>query len=475
MASPTAQTTIRSATSGRLALAALATAMLLSSLGTSVANVALPALEENFDVGFGAVQWVVLAYLLAVTALVVSVGRLGDLVGRRRLLLAGIATFTVASALCAVAPALWLLVLARALQGIGAAAMLALALASVAGAVPATRTGSAMGLLASTSAIGTAAGPSLGGVLLAGLGWRAIFLVNVPLGLVALGLAARGLPVDRPRSGAARPRHDLLGTVLLALALGAYALAMTAGAGPFTPAGIALLLAALAGAGLLAVAGRRAENPLIDPATLRDPLLRAGLLTSAAVSTVVMATLVVGPFHLARGLGLGPAAVGVVMSAGPAVVALSGVPAGRVADRLGTGRVTLAGLAGMAAGAIMLALAPVRLGVPGYVGPIAVLALGYAMFQTGNTAAVMAAAPADRRGVTSGMLNLSRNLGLITGASLMGAVFAMASGAGVRAEDVATGMRTTFLLAAALLLAAIVAAAGGVRRRRSARIGLSAR
>ena len=457
---------------GRWALACLALSMLLSSLGTSVANVALPTLAEGFGASFGAVQWVVIAYLLAVTALVVGVGRLGDLVGRRRLLTAGIATFTAASALCAAAPALWILILARGLQGVGAAAMLALALALVAEAVPKERTGGAMGLLGSTSAIGTALGPSLGGVLIAGVGWRAIFLVNVPLGLLALGLARRHLRDDRGRRDVARPRLDGAGTLLLALTLGAYALAMTVESGHLGPLGLALLLAAVAAAGALVVVERRADHPLIGATALRDPALGAGLATSAIVSTVMMATLVVGPFYLARALGLGPALVGLVMTVGPAVVAISGVPAGRVTDRMGASRIAVAGLGGMAAGALLLALAPVRAGVPGYVGPIVVITLGYALFQTANTTAVMADAGQDRRGVTSGLLNLSRNLGLITGASVMGAVFALASGAAGSAEaspaDVAAGMRATFLLAAALLVAATVvgAGAGSLRRRR---------
>ena len=425
------------------ALAGLALAMLLSSLGTSVANVALPTLEETFGASFGAVQWVVLAYLLAVTTLVVGAGRLGDLVGRRRLLVAGIATFTAVSALCAAAPALWMLVAARAVQGIGAAAMMALTLAVVAETVPRGRTGAAMGLLGSTSAIGTALGPSLGGALIAGPGWRAIFLVNVPLGLLALHLAHRHLPTDRERPAADRVRVDVAGTALLAVALGAYALAMTAGGGGPLAAG---LLVAVAAAALLALAERRAQAPLISAAMLRDGALRAGLATSAIVSTVMMATLVVGPFHLSRALGLGPAPVGLVMSAGPAVVAVSGVPAGRIADRLGARPVTLAGLAGMAAGTLLLALLPARFGVAGYLGPIVVVTLGYALFQTANNTAVMAGAPADLRGVTSGMLNLSRNIGLVTGASVMGTVFAVA------------GMRATFAVATALIGAGIALA-----------------
>src|SRR5882757_5126328 len=183
--------------SARWALASLSLSMLLSSLGTSIANVGLPTFAQAFNASFQEVQWVVLAYLLASTTLIVSVGRLGDITGRRRLLLAGIILFTAASVLCGVAPTLWLLIAARAAQGLGAAIMMALSMAFVGETVPRAKTGSAMGLLGTMSAIGTAIGPSLGGVLIAGLSWRAIFLVNVPLGILTLLLAHRYLPVDR--------------------------------------------------------------------------------------------------------------------------------------------------------------------------------------------------------------------------------------------------------------------------------------
>ena len=305
----------------RWVLAGLSLSMLLSSLGTSIANVGLPTLAQAFNASFQEVQWIVLAYLLAITTLIVSVGRLGDITGRRRLLLAGIALFTLASALSGVAPTLWLLIAARAVQGLGAAIMMALTMAFVGETVPKARTGSAMGLLGTMSAIGTALGPSLGGVLIDGLGWRAIFLVNVPLGLLAFLLAHRNLPVDRRGPKMDRPGFDTLGTLLLALTLAAYALAMTIGRGSFGPLNMALLLAAVFGAGLFVLAEARAVSPLIRLAMFRDPVLSVSLVMSALVSTVMMATLVVGPFYLSRALGLDAALVGIVMSIGPIVSA----------------------------------------------------------------------------------------------------------------------------------------------------------
>jgi EmrB/QacA subfamily drug resistance transporter len=448
----------------RWALASLSLSMLLSSLGTSIANVGLPTLAQVFNASFQHVQWIVLAYLLAITTLIVSVGRLGDITGRRRLLLAGIGVFTLASALCGLAPSLWMLIGARALQGIGAAIMMALTMAFVGETVPKAKTGSAMGLLGTMSAIGTAMGPSLGGLLIEGFGWPAIFLITVPLGLLTLVLAHRYLPADRQKPKTDRAGFDPLGTLLLALTLAAYALAMTLGRGSFGPFNIALMLAAGGGACLFVFTEARVASPLIRLAMFRDPVLSGSLAMSLLVATVMMATLVVGPFYLAHGLGLDAVLVGLVLSVGPLVAALTGVPAGRIADRFGAHCMTLAGLIAMATGSLTLSVLPETLGIGGYLLPMVVITLGYALFQTANNTVVMADVQPDQRGVISGMLNLSRNLGLITGASVLGAVFALTSAsvdmATARPEAVASGLRVTFAVALMLIAVALAIALG---------------
>jgi MFS family permease len=280
-------------------------------------------------------------------------------------------------------------------------------------------------------------------------------------------LAARALPADRRVPKTDLAAFDAIGTLVLALSLAAYALAMTMGRGSFGLLNIGLLLAAGIGAGIFMLAERRAAAPLIRLAMFRDPALSASLAMSALVSTVLMTTLVVGPFYLARALGLDAAGVGLVLSAGPLVVALTGVPAGRAVDRLGAQRMTAVGLTGVVAGCSMLSLLPESFGIAGYLVPIVIVTLGYALFQTANNTAVMTGIRPDQRGVISGMLNLSRNLGLITGASLMGAVFALASAASdvatARPEAVAAGMRITFAVAAVLIVVALAIAATAFR------------
>lgn len=385
--------------SSRAALVSLSLSMLLAALGTSIANVGLPSLAQAFDASFHAVQWVVLAYLLAITAVIVGAGRLGDRWGRRRVLLAGLLLFAMACALCAAAPSLKWLIAARALQGLGAASMMAMTLGMVGDTVTKARTGQVMGLLGTMSAVGTAMGPSVGGVLLSLWGWRALFAVGVPLGLLAAALAFYYLPADRQASARARES-----------------------AGAFWQ-------------------------------PLQDPTLRAGLAMSALVAAVIMATFVVGPFYLSRGLGLDPAWMGLAMAVGPCVAALTGVPAGRLTDRLGSHRMTLAGLGGMALGALSLSLTA---GLLAYLGALIMLTTGYSLFQAANNTAVMSDVAPTRRGTVSGLLNLSRNLGLIFGAWALGAVFAWASPDVAHAAplSVASGLHVTFAMALVLIVTA---------------------
>ncbi|HHK7958672.1 TPA: MFS transporter [Serratia marcescens] len=443
-------------------LAALSLSMLLSSLGISIANVGLPALATAFHASFQAVQWVLLCYLLAVTTCIIGIGRLGDSLNRRRLLLAGIALFTAASLVCTLAPQLWLLLAARLAQGLGGAVMMSIAMALAGEALGTEKIGRAMGLLGTMSAVGTALGPSLGGALIAGFGWRAMFLINLPLGLLALWLAWRYLP-NGPRAAVRAEPFDRAGTLLLGGALLCYSLAMTLGRGDFGALNLALMLGALLAGALFIRVERGAASPLLAPSMFRHPALTAGLAASALVMTVMTATLVVGPFYLSRALELSAAQVGLVMSAGPAVAILTGIPAGYLVDRFGSQRIALLGLMAVAAGAALLSLLN-RWGVLGYIAPIALLTAGYALFQVANNTMLMKDLFPERRGLIAGMVNLSRNLGAITGASAMGALFYLASQqvAGTAAAT-AYGMRVTYGMAALLALAALLIAFGGRR------------
>lgn len=379
----------------------LALSMGLAALGTSIANIALPALAMAFAAPFPQVQAIVVGYLVALTISVVAAGRLGDRFGLRRMLVVGLVIFALSSLLCALAPSLWLLVAARVLQGVGAAFLMTLAMALMRQTAAEARIGRAMGLLGTISALGTALGPVLGGLLIPVAGWRGLFWVQVPLATLALVMAWMALPVDQPTK-----TH------------------------------------------------RSARTPRI---------LNRGLVPNLTinflVAAVMMTTLVVGPFYLGFGLGLSPAATGLAMAVGPAISILGGVPSGHLVERWGAGRMLAVGLILLSVGAFGMALLPGAIGLAGYVLAIAVLAPGYQIFQAANNTAALADVPKDQRGTASGLLNLSRNAGLIAGASAMGAVFALGVGSSDLAQAspvaIGAGMRLTFLLAGALMVAAI--------------------
>jgi MFS family permease len=311
------------------------------------------------------------------------------------------------------------------------------------------------------SAVGTALGPSLGGIVIAGFGWRAAFVLLAGLGVVALCLALRAFPPIAPAEtrGMGR-RMDWPGAALLAVTLAAFALATGGGRADVTwDAGWLLAIAILALVLFVAVEARSA-SPLVPVSVLRDRATGTALATNLLVSAVMMSTLVVGPFFLSFGLGLNAAWVGLVMAVGPVTAALAGVPAGRATDRFGTRRVLAAGLIEMTVGLICLAFLPGLLGVAGYVAALIVLTPGFQLFLAANNTSVMAGAREEQRGVLSGLLGLSRNLGFMTGASVMTTSFAVWVGteeiAEASARSIADGFAATFLVAAGMTLAALV-------------------
>ncbi len=306
----------------RLGLAGLGLATLLPMLAGSMANLVLPALGRDYGVPFASLQWVLVAYLLGITSLTVVAGRLGDRLGRRRLLLWGTGVFALASLLCALASSIGWLIAARTLQGAGAACMLVLSLAMAGELVPPARRGWSMGLLGTLSACGTALGPSFGGLLIGGFGWQAPFLLLLPLALLALGCAWHDLPRDE--AGSAEGGLPLTSLLLLVTALLCYGLALTRG----SPLGVWPGIGALVAMVLFVRADSGARRPLLPLALLGASRRRGGIIASALVASVMVATLLIGPFYLHGAFALDMGTVGLMISMGPLLAALSGMPTG---------------------------------------------------------------------------------------------------------------------------------------------------
>jgi EmrB/QacA subfamily drug resistance transporter len=380
----------------------------------------------------GAVEWVALAYLLVLVATVATVGRIADAVGRKLLYVYGFGVFTVGSALCGLAPTLTILIAARVLQAVGAAMLQANSVALIAEAMPRRMLGRAIGVQGSAQALGLALGPAVGGILLSLAGWRFIFLVNLPAGVIGLALGWFLLP--RSRSHRELGSADGIGAGLLALAaMGPLVYLSLAGRAGYANAA---LLGCLAG-GVVAAAGfvrreRRVNAPLIDLSILRRRGLAAGLGSGLVSYLALFGTLFIVPYYLSADHE-SATLIGLQLAVLPVAIGITAPIAGRLVTHVGARWLTAGGLMLAAAGMLTIA---VEHGTAGILAGLAVTGVGLGLFTPANNAEVMSASPPGHAGVVGGMLNMTRGLGTALGVALAGALFTAAAGvAGARVAD----------------------------------------
>ncbi|MEM8582176.1 MAG: MFS transporter, partial [Pseudomonadota bacterium] len=395
--------------------------IVLAALGISTAAVTLPEVSDGFLGQSLDPTLVVSIYVLAITALIVPMGRAGDLYGKRAVLVSGLCLYVFGAFVASEAPTLPILIASRFLQGAGAAGMMAMPLALVRDFVPTEQTGRWMGAMGMMSAIGTASGPALGGVVVANFGWRAVYLLLIPMALAALVLCLLCFPTSK------RPDRqqgiDLPGASALAISLAALTWLLSDMANGFDAS--IIVLAAVAGGSLVAFLLIEANTaaPIIPLSLLRSSQLLVSFAMNAIGSFVMMGMLVVGPFFLMDGLGLTTVQMGLAMSVGPISSALSGIPAGRFTEKTGAARALTAGASAMAVSCAAMAVLPYFFGLGGFVLAFVLLAPSYQVFLAALNTSVMENASEQDRGVTSGILNLSRNFGFILGAGAVSAVF----------------------------------------------------
>ena len=411
-----------------LGLAGIGAGVFMFTLDASIVNVALPTLAQAFAAPLSTVQWVVLAYLLVITTLVMGAARLGDMHGRKRAYLAGLALFTLASALCGLAPSVHWLIAFRALQGLGAVFVSALGAAIVAQTFPVTERGRALGFVGSCVTLGVALGPTLGGLIIHFAGWRWMFLVNIPVGIAAMAIVARVIP-DMPGTPTRLP-FDWLGTVLVAAALAGLSLALTWGQRLGFDAALPIGMFVAAAAALLAflLVETRVDAPILDLKLFHSRAFSAGLAMGCLAFTVLGSTSLTTPFYLQLGLGLPIAQVGLLMAIAPVIGGITGPIGGTLSDRFGPRWVSLIGLVSMCCGCFLLASLDEHASIWRFALSVAPVGLGMGLFSSANNSAVLNAAPRERLGVASGLLSLARTLGQSTGvpiaASLLG-IFAL--------------------------------------------------
>jgi len=380
MSAPAPPSPAAPARSPWLAFSAIAVGNFMATLDGSIVNVALPVIGADVGAGVGRIEAIITAFLATAALTLLPLGRLGDRLGHRRVYVLGLGVFTLGSALCGLAGGFGTLVAARAVQALGAAAMMAIGPAVVTAAFPGSQRGRAIGAIGSVVAVGLTVGPPLGGLITQALSWRWIFLVNLPVGVAGVAWALRALPPDAPVRGGRAP-------ALL---------------------GLDVLLRRTVAVGLL-----------------------AGLASYAAMFASTLLT----PFYLARVRGLPPGGVGAILIAVPVAMSVASPTAGWLADRFGTRRLPAVGAALLAGGLFALSLAGPADPLGSVVARLALCGVGMGLFQAPNNTGVMGALPRERLGVGGGLLATARSLGMVLGVEVAGAIFATRAGEGT---DLAT-------------------------------------
>jgi len=401
-------------------------AISMAVLDATIVNVALPTIAEQLDANAATSIWIINAYQLAITALLLPLAALGDRIGYHRVYLPGLALFILGSVACAAAGSLTALVVARMFQGIGAAAVMSMNAALVRATYPLDRLGKGMGYNAMVLSVSAAAGPTVAGLILHVASWPWLFLINVPFGLASLLIGMHALPRSQGHGG----RPNYLSALLSAVSLSTLIYGIETLARDESATGVPLLLVGLFTGTLLVRREWTRPAPLLPLDLLRRPLFSLSIATSITSFAAQMAALVTMPFTLQQLMGRGVTETGLLMTAWPLAVGVSAPLAGRLADRHPAGLLGGIGLAVFAAGLIMLSLLGQDAGSVDILWRMALCGAGFGFFQSPNNRTIVTAAPRERSGAAGGMLATARLLGQTAGAVAVAATF---HGAGIDA------------------------------------------
>ncbi|MBI5651770.1 MAG: MFS transporter [Chloroflexi bacterium] len=413
-----------------LVLLAVGVGTLMSAMSTNVVNVVLPVVTREFGAEVATIEWVITVYLLVVSGLLLSFGRLGDLRGHKPVYVAGFFVFMIASPLCALAPNAVALIAFRGVQALGAAMLFSNSPAILTRNFPAEQRGQALGLQSMMTYLGLTLGPSFGGWLTSQFDWRAAFYINIPFGLLGLVLSIYFIPHDPPEKNT--ERFDAIGALTFMIALVALLLGLNQGhAWGWTSAPVLGLIAlAILFAVIFVRAEKRDASPMLDLTLFRQRLFSAAVASAVLNYICVYSVLFLTPFYLIQGRGMSPAEAGLMLTAQPLVMAITAPLSGTVSDRIGSRALATLGMIVLAGGLFFLAqLAPdstqnqVALG-------LAMVGLGTGIFTTPNTNALMGSAPRHRQGVAAGVMATACNTGMALGVGLAGAIFSTVQSSG---------------------------------------------
>ncbi len=394
----------------------------MATLDGSIVNVALPTLTEYFNTDITTIEWVVMAYLLTITSLLLSLGRISDMVGRKTIFAGGLAIFTIGSGLCALSASENQLILYRVIQGIGAAMLMATGIAIITHAFPPRERGKAMGLIGTVVAIGSMAGPITGGFLIENVGWQSIFYINIPVGIFGTAMALAVLRKDEITKG---QTFDVPGALTLFISLTSLLLALSQGQeiGWRSSYITLLFIMSILFFILFIVVENKARQPMMELRHFRNrPFAAANI--SALISFVAMfSVILLMPFFLEKELGYSPQKVGIVFISVPLVMSVVAPMSGWLSDRTNSYILSSIGLGIASVSILSLGFLSSESGFIDVVLRLALLGLGMGLFQAPNNSIIMGSLPKEQLGIAAGTLGTMRNMGMVIGVAVSGAVF----------------------------------------------------
>lgn len=436
----------------------------MSAIASSVVNIVLPVVSQDFGVDLATIEWVVTVYLLIVSGLLLSFGRLGDMRGHKSVYIWGFVIFATGAFLCGLAPNALTLIGLRAIQALGGAMLFSNSTAILTKNFPAGQRGQALGLQSMLTYAGLTVGPSLGGWLTDAFGWRSVFVLNAPIGIIAILISVRYIPQDGPDEK--NESFDLLGAGTFMIGLIVLLLGLNQGYewGWTSPLILTLLAMAVVILGIFFAVERRAQFPMLDLTLFRQRLFSAAVASAIFNYICVYTVLFLMPFYLIQGRGMAPAQAGLLLTAQPLVMVIAAPLSGTLSDRVGSRALGTAGMIIFAIGLWLLS----RLGAASSSIEIAlglaVVGLGTGMFSSPNSSALMGSAPRQRQGIAAGMLAAARNFGMVLGVGLAGAIFSTIQARAASAtifDGISGGMFAAVVVAA---LGALTSVVRGARR-----------
>lgn len=392
----------------------------MSTLDASIVNIALPEITTYFHTTITNAEWVVIVYLLFISSLLLTYGRIGDMYGHRPVFVGGFALFTIASAFNSLAPNVWILIGSRALQAIGAGAILAVVQAIITDTFQPSERGKAIGINAMFVSLGLATGPTLGGILVANYGWQSIFIINIPIGIISTIWSWNILP----RKSTKPQRFDIGGAITIFIFLSTLLLAVSHGHiwGWYSSIVVSLFLAALISFVMFIYIEIRCTNPMFNLGLFKNQVFLSGNLAAMINYLTQYTVTFLMPFYLVNFLALSTQSAGILMSAFPVAMMLASPVAGMLSDRFGSRLLTSTGMIIICCGIMILGHTENFSYIMNVFG-LGLVGLGTGLFLAPNNNAIMGSVLKNNIGVASGTLALMRNVGQVMGVAVSGAVF----------------------------------------------------